>query len=683
MNLRKGLIGLFVLTFLLSGLGFGMLMLDEQKDLSSRASGGVPSQKRQALNDVVLLEDAPYWDGTKAGLPVKVTYNDTLWLSPQDKEPVFSHRQNTITVRFDLSTNLTSSALPKLLGENFVLYKKNVDPGTSLYKFYGETKAVTVLPVIDNVSALAVAPLGTSLDDVKDLISGATPSAALAKVKGASTSSDESARLAALVRPSVVMILTGYCANAKLGELPGTAISGKQYPFCLAASGSGFFLNSEGHIGTNGHVVKLGGDSAIVAAVTTGQMDNLLVDFTQEYLKQTTGQEVPKELIAQKVKEAHNSKESIYQLAGAILQLKEKNLLSVTDEKYKYFVQAGSTPITISKTTGVNAGEDILAAQLIDSDYKELDIKKGFTSSDVAIIKVEGKGFPALPLGDSSKASVGSSLQVIGFPGVAAGTGSMLLDTSANAEPTVTRGVVSALKKAKGDQKNLIQTDASITHGNSGGPAVNADGEVIGIATYGLTPEDGGGNYNFLRDINDLKALMEKNNIKNESGNTYTSWKQGLESFWLNYYRYAKDDLSKVDNLYPIHPTVDKYLAEAKEKVGTASDLTPMFSRTQRKIYMTISGVVMAFSLLAIIVLFVLDKTAKTSLAGTLAQVGVASQPTASQPVSTPTQTAASMSLPPHLSNEAPPPAPPEDSVTHPAPQGENAPPPPPPAQTF
>jgi S1-C subfamily serine protease len=86
---------------------------------------------------------------------------------------------------------------------------------------------------------------------------------------------------------------------------------------------------------------------------------------------------------------------------------------------------------------------------------------------------------------------------LIGFPGIAMGSNSQLLDPSANAEPTFTRGVVSAFKQAKGNRKNLIQTDDSINHGNIGGPAISSDGRVVGLATYGLTPTEGGGNFNF------------------------------------------------------------------------------------------------------------------------------------------------------------------------------------------
>lgn len=619
MNLKKGLIGLFLLFFFLSGISLAMLVMDENKDLSSRASGGVSQNKRGPLGEVTFVDNETVWDGSKAGFQLQISYDPSIWQAPSGNESVFVHRNSPITVRVDMKDNFSEAGIKKVLGTNFVYSGKGKTPGSYLFKFFGETKNVTVWPTESEYGLLSVSPQNESTLDVVNLVLGINQPVAPV-VKGTS-SNDDSARLAALIRPSVVMILTNYCSNAKMSEIPGTIFSGKKYPFCLSATGSGFFVNSDGYIGTNGHVTKIGQESAIVAAVATGQMDELLVDYTYEYIKQTTGLETPREFLLEKVNESKQNKESVYQLAGAVLLLKENNLLTIDEEKYDYYVQTGSTPITISKDFKVNTGKDILLAKLIDYDYKEVDPKIGFTSSDVAILKVDGSDFPGIPLGESTNIAVGSALQVIGFPGVAGGSNSMLLDTSANTEPTVTSGVVSALKKAKGDQKNLIQTDASITHGNSGGPAVDSDGEVIGIATYGLLPEEGSGNYNFLRDINDLKELMKKNNIESSTGSTFLSWKSGLDNFWLSYYRYAKNDLEKVKEQYPNHPTVDKYLGEIEEKVGTSSDLTPMFTRSQRKMYMTISGAVMAFSLIAIIVLFVLDKTSKPKTPVSLPQV--------------------------------------------------------------
>ncbi len=97
-------------------------------------------------------------------------------------------------------------------------------------------------------------------------------------------------------------------------------------------------------------------------------------------------------------------------------------------------------------------------------------------TTDIAVIKIEGKDFPTINIGDDAKMKVGEWVLAIGNP--------LGLDF------TVTAGIISAkgrsLPGLLGNQysiTDLIQTDAAINPGNSGGPLVNARGEVIGINT--------------------------------------------------------------------------------------------------------------------------------------------------------------------------------------------------------
>ncbi len=105
------------------------------------------------------------------------------------------------------------------------------------------------------------------------------------------------------------------------------------------------------------------------------------------------------------------------------------------------------------------------------------------TGKDVAILKVETNSeLPTVKIGDSSKLQVGDKIYCVGYPGVA--TFHPYLKGESSTLPTVTSGIVSAVKQMPGGW-NVIQTDAAIYHGNSGGPALNAQGEVIGISTFG------------------------------------------------------------------------------------------------------------------------------------------------------------------------------------------------------
>ena len=104
-------------------------------------------------------------------------------------------------------------------------------------------------------------------------------------------------------------------------------------------------------------------------------------------------------------------------------------------------------------------------------------------TTDITLLKIDGKGFPYLQMATSSEVEVGEWAIAFGNP-------FGLFDN--NAKPTVTVGVVSnsGVSFSQSDQpgldrvyRNMIQTDAAISSGNSGGPLVNANGDVIGMNT--------------------------------------------------------------------------------------------------------------------------------------------------------------------------------------------------------
>jgi serine protease Do len=87
--------------------------------------------------------------------------------------------------------------------------------------------------------------------------------------------------------------------------------------------------------------------------------------------------------------------------------------------------------------------------------------------TDVAVVKIEARDLPKLPLGDSSKVRLGEWVLAIGSP--------------FGLENTVTAGIVSAKSRDTGDYLPFIQTDVAVNPGNSGGPLLNTAGQVIGI----------------------------------------------------------------------------------------------------------------------------------------------------------------------------------------------------------
>jgi S1-C subfamily serine protease len=111
----------------------------------------------------------------------------------------------------------------------------------------------------------------------------------------------------------------------------------------------------------------------------------------------------------------------------------------------------------------------------------------GDCEHDLAVLKIDGKNLPTVPLGSSADLQLGQSVVAIGY--------ALALEGG----PSVTTGIVSSLDRVVQVQdpncevcqngsrtySNVIQTDAAINHGNSGGPLLNLQGEVVGINSAG------------------------------------------------------------------------------------------------------------------------------------------------------------------------------------------------------
>jgi len=120
-------------------------------------------------------------------------------------------------------------------------------------------------------------------------------------------------------------------------------------------------------------------------------------------------------------------------------------------------------------------------------------------NTDVAVIKIEGKNLPYLKLGNSHKLEVGQWVIAVGNP----------LGLSA----TLTVGVVSAIDRSNlglTPIENFIQTDAAINRGNSGGPLLNLDGDVVGMNTAIATHTGGYMGIGFAIPSNLAEHIMEQ-----------------------------------------------------------------------------------------------------------------------------------------------------------------------------
>jgi serine protease Do len=125
---------------------------------------------------------------------------------------------------------------------------------------------------------------------------------------------------------------------------------------------------------------------------------------------------------------------------------------------------------------------------------------------DIAKLKIRGNNLPYATLGNSSDLIIGEWSIALGNP-----YGFLMNDS----KPSVSVGVISALgrnfasREDRHDYKNMIQTDAAVNPGNSGGPLVNINGEVIGINTFIFSENGGNVGIGFAIPINTVKSIID------------------------------------------------------------------------------------------------------------------------------------------------------------------------------
>ena len=116
--------------------------------------------------------------------------------------------------------------------------------------------------------------------------------------------------------------------------------------------------------------------------------------------------------------------------------------------------------------------------------------------TDVALVKIEATGLPAVKIADISRLKVGEWVMAIGSP--------------FGLENTVTAGIVSAKQRDTGDYLPFIQTDVAINPGNSGGPLINMRGEVVGINSQIYSRSGGFQGISFAIPIDEATRVSEQ-----------------------------------------------------------------------------------------------------------------------------------------------------------------------------
>jgi hypothetical protein len=198
---------------------------------------------------------------------------------------------------------------------------------------------------------------------------------------------------------------------------------------------------------------------------------------------------------------------------------------------------------------------------------------KPMPGKDVALLKVDSVDqLPTIPLSKDGIARIGEQVFVYGYPEPV--TANAFLARETNIEPTLTTGIVSAVKKSVGGWP-VIQMDAVITHGSSGSPVCNNRGEVIGLATFGSLDQKAGNlaaGFNFAIPVSIIGDFLDSVDVDTRMSQSSLAFNKGLSFFYSGYYTKALKRFAGVKKINKDFPMLNYYIKSATNKITVGQD---------------------------------------------------------------------------------------------------------------
>ncbi len=313
-------------------------------------------------------------------------------------------------------------------------------------------------------------------------------------------------------------------------------------------NGTGSIIHPDGWIATNGHVVK---------PVYKDDQEHI-TDFLEQAANAACGPGLAK--LPEKRRKARME---------AILKDPENRKGVRLTKKLDVFLPTVLPPGAPARTgypAVVKAYSPPIDPDLLSKDGSKPDPPM----LDAAIIKIDATNLPTVRLAPNIRlVFFGQQLVIVGYPGVVVWHD--FLSKKSRAEATVTYGRVSSFRQDV-NERQILQTDAAISWGNSGGPAFNVRGEVIGLATFISTTLEGDQaiqGFNFLIPIDTIQAMARQIGLTPTSDSPFTRvWDQAVEAIIEGRYRDALTHAEAADKLVPGLLDVERAISRLRDFLG-------------------------------------------------------------------------------------------------------------------
>jgi S1-C subfamily serine protease len=290
-------------------------------------------------------------------------------------------------------------------------------------------------------------------------------------------------------------------------------------PTGAGGSGSGFVVNPDGYILTSGHVVAATRDNDALERelLRNGAIAALVKHFPVDALRDLYRHDMLDRYIAE------------LSSAGSLQRVETVSEVELSNGQKAQFTIERFSP------------------------------ELGQRGVDLALLRVGGKGLPVLALGDSDQVRVGETIFSVGYPAVASSTDEVIggwLSSDSDLEATFNPGTITAIKRNVVNTP-VFQSNVAIYRGNSGGPAVNAAGEAVGISTWGHKDAE---SIKFLVPINVAKSFLSEANVPPNVESDFTRhYRAALDAAGDGRWSEASRELNTAGAFFPKSPDVMRF----------------------------------------------------------------------------------------------------------------------------
>lgn len=313
----------------------------------------------------------------------------------------------------------------------------------------------------------------------------------------------------------------------------------------ILSSGTGFFITGNGYLVTNTHIIDR--DSAFIRR-----------KFTLSTFQEVTEANI-RALQSSWDMTLNDEQRNLLNNAYSIIYSQVSSMI-LFDLQREIYVQFRMD----------NSGEQLVIKRL---PAKVIIKGKPMPGKDVALLKVDSvQQLPTLPFSKEGIARIGEQVLVYGYPDPV--TANAFLARETNIEPTLTTGIVSAIKKSIGGWP-VIQMDAVITHGSSGSPVCNNKGEVIGLATFGSLEQKTGSlaaGFNFAIPVSIIRAFLDSVGVDTKMSQASLAFNKGLTFFYTGYYTKALKRFAGVKKINKDYPLLSYYIENATNRITVGKD---------------------------------------------------------------------------------------------------------------